>query len=99
MIHFSQQSLGFLKNTYLFSILFFLAALGPSWRHTGSLLRHAGSFSLQCAVCSGFSLVAPCRFSLSSCGAQAPGCVGSVVVACGLQSAWALFFAAGRLSC
>ena len=27
---------------------------------------------------------------LSSCGAQAPGCVGFVVVACGFQSTWPL---------
>ena len=27
---------------------------------------------------------------LSSCGVQAPGCMGSVVVACGFQSPWAL---------
>ena len=38
----------------------------------------------------GFSLVVVCVFSLSSCGMQAPGSVGSVVVARGLQSAWAL---------
>ena len=40
---------------------------------TGSSLRHAG-----------FSLVVACGFSLSSCGAQAPGHVGSVV--CGTQA-------------
>ena len=30
------------------------------------------------------------RGLLSSCGARAPGCVGSVVVVCGVQSVWAL---------
>ena len=44
--------------------------------------------SLWCAGSSlqhtGFSLVVACGFSLSSCGAQAPGHMGSVV--CGMQS-------------
>ena len=40
-----------------------------------SLLQHVG-----------FSLVVACRFSHSSCGARAPECVGSVVVAHGLQT-------------
>ena len=54
---------------FLFSFFFFfLAALG---RHVRSSLKHAGSF------------IAACRL-LSSCGAQAPGRVGSVVVVCGL---------------
>ena len=44
-----------------------------SLQHAGSSLRHAG-----------FSPVVACRFSLSSCGARAPGYVGSVV--CGMQS-------------
>ena len=35
-------------------------------------------------VHAGFSLVVACRFSLSSCGAHAPGCAGSVV--CGTQA-------------
>ena len=38
-------------------------------------LQHTGS-SLQCM---GFSLVVECTLSLSSCGAQAPGYMGSVV--------------------
>ena len=38
----------------------------------------------------GFSLVVMCGFSLSSCGVQAPGRVGSVVVVHEFQSAWAL---------
>ena len=33
----------------------------------------------------GFSLVVACGFSLSSCGAQAPECVGSVV--CSMHAA------------
>ena len=33
----------------------------------------------------GFSLVVACGFSLSSCGAWAPGCMGSVVAAHGLS--------------
>ena len=47
--------------------------------HVGSSLQHAG-----------FSLVVACGFSLSSCGVQAPGCVGSVVVAHEFQSVLAL---------
>ena len=43
-------------------------------------MPHAGS-SLQRT---GFSLVVACRFSLSSCDAQAPGHMGSVV--CGMQA-------------
>ena len=50
--------------------------------HGGSSLRHAGS-SLWCAD---FSLVAACGFSLSSCGAQAPGHMASVVVVRRFQS-------------
>ena len=38
----------------------------------------------------GFSLVVAAGFLFSSCGAQAPGCMGSVVVARGFQSAWPL---------
>ena len=58
----------------LFVFFFFLAALGQ--------LRHAGSF--PCGASSslrraGFSLVVVCGFSLSSCGAQAPGHAGSLV--------------------
>ena len=34
------------------------------------------------------SLVVTCRFALSRCGVQAPGRVGSVVVARGLCSLW-----------
>ena len=45
------------------------------------LLRREGS-RLRCA---GFSLVVACGFSLSSCGAQGPECMGSVV-----SSTWAL---------
>ena len=37
-------------------------------------------------------------FLFPSCGAQAPGHMGSVVVACGFQRAWALQFAVQRLS-
>ena len=44
--------------------------------------------------CAGFSLVAACGFSLSSCGAQAPGRVGSVV--CGM---WAIVEACELSSC
>ena len=42
------------------------------------LLLWHGLFFVSCP---GFSLVVVCGFSLSSCGAQAPGRVGSVVVA------------------
>ena len=46
-----------------------------SLQRMGSLSWHAG-----------FSLVVTCGFSLSSCGAQAPGCVGSVVLASGSRA-------------
>ena len=56
----------------------FLAALDLSW----------GMRDLWCARSSlwrtGFSLVVACGFSLSSCGAWAPECVGSVV--CGTRA-------------
>ena len=52
-----------------------LQCAGSTLRHAGSSLRHAG-----------FSLVVVCRFSLSSCGTEAPEHVGSVVVARGLCS-------------
>ena len=70
-------------------------------RHARSSLRHAGSFvvarGLFVAV-PGFCLVVACGFSLSSCDARAPGCMGSAVVERRLQSTWALYFAACRLS-
>ena len=51
------------------------------------------SFWLQCVGSSlwhvGFSLVVACRL-LSSCDAQVPECMGSVVVACGLSSCGSL---------
>ena len=60
---------------------FFLAALGLSC-DTWGLCWGVWNLLLWCA---GFSLVVACGFSLSSCGAQALGCVGSVVVARGLS--------------
>ena len=42
----------------------------------------------------GFSLVVACGFSLSSCGAQAPGHVGSVV-----RGVWALVEARELRNC
>ena len=70
------------------SFFFFLAVLGLScgmqdlrWGMRDLSLRCVGS-SLQH---SGFSLVVVCGFSLSSCSTQAPGLVGSVVVAHGLS--------------
>ena len=54
-------------------------------RHMGSLLRHAGSFIVV------RGLLSSCGMRVfSSCGAQAPGHVGSVAVVHGFQSAWAL---------
>ena len=50
------------------------------------MLQRVGSL-LQCV---GFSLVVACGFSLSSCGEQASGCMGSVVVARGLSCPAAL---------
>ena len=66
---------GFLKNIYLFYLfilfiyfIYILAASGLSCGTWDLSLRRAG-----------FSLVVACGFSLSSCGAQAPGYVGSVL--------------------
>ena len=75
----------FKRFIYLFNL--FLAASGLScgtrdlrWGMQDLLLWRAGS-SLWCA---GFSLIVTCGFSLSSCGSQAPGHVGSVV--CGTRA-------------
>ena len=69
----------FFFNIYF---LYFFGCIGSLLRHTGSSSRHAGS-SLQRVGSSlghaGFSLVVVCGFSLSSCGAQAPERVRSVV--------------------
>ena len=51
-----------------------------------------GSFVAACG------LFVACRL-LSSCGAWAPGCVGSVVVVLGFQSTWALDEARKLSSC
>ena len=98
-LHFSEFS--FFK-IYLF-ILFIFGCIGSWLQHLGSSLRHAGSSVVapglfivvrgllsSCGVWVFSSLFAARRFSLYSCGAQAPGCVASVVVARGFQSAWAL---------
>ena len=77
-------------------IYLFLAALGLSCWHAGSLLRHVGSFIAPCMQAS--LQLWRVGFLFSSCDMQAPGRVGSVVVVLGLQSAWALQFAACGLS-
>ena len=73
-----------LENTgmYIYFIyLLFLAVVGLSCSTRDLSLRRADT-SLQHA---GFSLVVACTFSLSSCGARVPECVGSVVC-----STWAV---------
>ena len=54
--------------------------------YVGSLLRHVGSFIAARGLLSSCGV----RLFSSSCGAQAPGHMGSVVVARGFQSTWAL---------
>ena len=54
----------------------------------GSSLRHAGSFFVARELLS--SCGVQVFFLFTSCGMQAPGCVGSVVVAHGVQSTWVL---------
>ena len=93
-VSYRQNIVGFLKNLSFF----FLAASSLSCSTQDLSLRHMGSFSLWCVGSllqhSGFPLAVACRFSLSSCGMQAPRCMGSVV--CG--SAGSLV-EARRLSC
>ena len=62
----------------------------------GSSLRHVGSFVVAWALCcgAGFLSSVVCGFSLSSCGVQATGRVGSVVC-----STWALVEACELSSC
>ena len=95
----------FLKKIYFYFLVFlFSAASGLSygmqdlpWGMWDISLWHAGSL----LRCTGFSLVVACGFSLSSCGVQAPGHVGSVV--CGTQALLlrcaSLVVVAHRLSC
>ena len=71
----------FLKRFIYYLFYLFLAVLGLICGTWDLSLQRAGS-SLWCA---GFSLVVVFGFSLSSCGARAPGHVGSVVC-----STWAL---------
>ena len=76
---------------------------GSSLRQAGSFTAVRGLFVasrwlLSIVLRVGFSLVVVCGFfvffvlfsPLSSCGVWAPGHVGSVVVASGLQGTWAL---------
>ena len=66
------------------SYFFFFSSLFV-WLHPVLVAAH-GIFHCSAGSslwCTGFSLVVACRFSLSSCGTQVPGHVGSVV--CGTQ--------------
>ena len=66
----------------LFSLFFWLSQVLVA--HARSSLRHVRFFT----AVRGLFIAA--HGLLSSCGAQAPGYVGSVVVVRGFQSAWAL---------
>ena len=83
----------FILKKYFIYLFLFLVVLGLSCS-TWDLRCCMQGLPLRCSSSSlwhaGFSLVVVCGFSLSSCGAQAPEHVGSVVVVHGLQSVWAL---------
>ena len=67
--------------SFLFLYFYFFGCIASSLRHTGSSLRHAGPFGAACRLLPSCGVrVFWFFFLFSSCGVQAPGCVGSVVV-------------------
>ena len=82
-----EPAFSFIDFCYLFTYFIYF------WLHQ-VLVEACGIFIEACGIfrCGTWaSLKLWCAdFLFSSCGAQALGCVGSVVVAQGFQSAWAL---------
>ena len=85
LYHTLSNIFSFLKNIYFLCLFFWLhqvlVVVQGVFVEVSRIFRCSAGSSLWCT---GFSLAVACGFSLSSCGAWAPGRVGFVV--CGTQA-------------
>ena len=84
----------FFEDLFIIYLFYFVLAASVLVAARGIFIEARGIFrcdvqALRCGARASLWLW-HAGFLFSSCGAQAPGCVGSVVVVCGVQSTWAL---------